>query len=79
MKLFILFHKTALHVAVEKKNVEIIELLLNNPKIKINIKDNQVYFVEIHDFFFVFLWKTPLELTTDQNIKNLFLNSRFYK
>lgn len=62
MKLFILFHKTALHVAVEKKNVEIIELLLNNPKIKINIKDNQVYFVEIHDFFFCIFMENPFRI-----------------
>lgn len=32
------FHKTALHIAVENENVEIVKLLLNHPKIDVNIK-----------------------------------------
>lgn len=32
--------KTALHLAVEKNNVEIVQLLLKNKKIKVNIKDD---------------------------------------
>ena len=38
-KIPIHFYKTALHMAVEKENIEIIELLLSNPNIDINIKD----------------------------------------
>lgn len=37
--------KTALHSAVIKGNLEIIQLLLNRKDIDINIKDNNVYFV----------------------------------
>lgn len=33
-------NKTALHIAVEKKNNEILKLLLSNPNIDTNIKDN---------------------------------------
>ena len=36
--LIILFYKTALYLAVEKENVEIIKLLLTNDKLDINLK-----------------------------------------
>ena len=38
MKLIGIFQKTALHVAIEKGNIEIIRILLSNPKIDVNIK-----------------------------------------
>ena len=39
MKLSILFlNKTALHLAVERNNLEIVRLLLQNPQINVNIK-----------------------------------------
>lgn len=40
-----LFHLTALHKAVMKKNYEIVELLLNQNNIDINIKDEISYFI----------------------------------
>lgn len=36
--LFVFIHKTALHLAIEKENIEIIQLLLNNDKIDVNSK-----------------------------------------
>ena len=36
MKLFHQFYKTALHIAVEKENIEIIKLLLTNDQIDVN-------------------------------------------
>ena len=40
MKFTFLFYKAALHIAVEKKNVEMIKLLLENRKINMKAKDN---------------------------------------
>ena len=37
MKLSLLLYKTALYLAVEKKNLKIIKLLLSNDKIDVNI------------------------------------------
>lgn len=37
---FFIFHKTALHIAVQKKNKKIIKLLISHPNIDINIKDD---------------------------------------
>ena len=37
MKLYFNIQKTALHIAVEKGNVEIVQLLLMNEKLDINI------------------------------------------
>ena len=39
MKLILLFHRSALHIAVEKENQEIIKMLLNKKGIDINSKD----------------------------------------
>ena len=36
MKLWFIFHKTALHLAIEKQNTEIVKLLLENEKLDIN-------------------------------------------
>lgn len=44
MKLFYLFYKTALHVAVEKKNIEMIQVLLSSTRINANVKD-KIFFV----------------------------------
>lgn len=38
MFIVLFFHKTALHIAVENENAEIVKLLLNHPKIDVNIK-----------------------------------------
>lgn len=37
MKFFFIIHKTALHLAVEKGNPEIVQLLLSRPDINTNI------------------------------------------
>ena len=37
ISIFLFFHKTALHVAVENKNYEIVQLLLSSDKINVNI------------------------------------------
>lgn len=34
---FAIFHKTSIHIAVEKENIEIIKLLLANQSIDVNI------------------------------------------
>lgn len=39
MKFIICFNRTALHMAVERKNVEIIKLLLSRINIDINVKN----------------------------------------
>ena len=41
-----IFYKTALYLAVEKENIEIIKLLLNNDKLDINI-------INILNIFFI--------------------------
>lgn len=38
MKLILLFHKNSLHIAVEKGDLEIVKLLLENEKININLQ-----------------------------------------
>lgn len=42
------FQKTALHVAVQKGNIKIVQLLLANKKIDVNI-----LCILKHDFFFI--------------------------
>lgn len=44
--------KIALHLAVEKENFEIIQLLMNNPKININLK-NKILLI-LNEIFLVF-------------------------
>lgn len=41
MKFIYLFNKTPLHIAIEKMNLPIVQLLLSNPKIDVNIKSIQ--------------------------------------
>lgn len=36
---FVIFHKTSIHIAVEKENIEIIKLLLSHKKINLKVKD----------------------------------------
>lgn len=50
--------KTALHLAVQLENEEIIDLLLNQKRIDINVKDDQ--------------FKTPYESTQNPKIKAMF-------
>ena len=42
MKFSFLIQRTSLHMAVLHKNDEIIKLLLNNPKIDVNIKQIKI-------------------------------------
>ena len=48
MKFILLFQKTALYIAVEKENIEIIKLLLSNNRINININNilSLIFFIE---------------------------------
>ena len=46
MKFYYLFDKTALYLAIEKENIEIVKLLLSNEKIDVNI---------INIFIFIYL------------------------
>ena len=51
MKLKILFlNKTALHVAVQKENAEIVRNLLKHQEINVNDKliSNSIYFISFH-------------------------------
>lgn len=32
------FYETALHAAIENKNIDIVKILLENPKIDVNVK-----------------------------------------
>lgn len=58
-----------MHIAVEKENIEIIKLLLEKKEINTNAKDNNV---AINSYGFIInLWKTPIELTKNQEIKQL--------
>ena len=43
MKFFFIFHFTSLFCAVVSENIEIIKLLLSNPKIDVNIKSISKY------------------------------------
>lgn len=40
MKFIINIHNTPLHLAIKRKNIEIIKLLLNHKDININLKDD---------------------------------------
>lgn len=42
-KIFINFHKTALTIAIEKANIEIIKLLLTNNKLDVNVPYIPIY------------------------------------
>ena len=35
---FVIFHKTSIHIAVEKENIEILQILLSHPEIDVNAK-----------------------------------------
>ena len=66
-EIFTFIHETALHLAVKMRYDDIVKLLLNNPKIDINIK-NKIFIVFKRCFFIQFLvfiknfWKTPFDL-----------------
>ena len=38
MKFIYFFHKTALHVAIERGNPDIVRLILSQPSIDVNVK-----------------------------------------
>lgn len=67
---FFFLNKTALHVAVEKGNIEIVELLLSNPNININILSISKYFffikIGIVVFFLIFVHRTALHIAIDK-------------
>lgn len=54
MKLIFEFHKTALIIAIERDNLEIMEALLTDEKIDVNIKGILIHFVFIK-FELIFL------------------------
>lgn len=62
--LFILFHKTALHIAAENGHEEIVKLLLTNPKINVDSKAilNKIFFIHIVSIFFDFQIKFQINL-----------------
>ena len=43
-------------MAVEKGNIEIVQLLLLNPNIDTNVRDDIYYFVKFIKFFWWFFW-----------------------
>lgn len=48
MFFFIFVHRTALHIAIDKENMEIIKLLLENTNIDINLKETiSIFFILI--------------------------------
>lgn len=77
MKWKLFFKATPLHYAVFFCRTEIVKLLLLNKDIDVNIKNkvsftlNQVW-PGISRFFFI-LWKTPIDLTRNEAIKNLII------
>lgn len=54
MKFFILIQKTALHIAAEKGNSKIIQLLLSHPKIDINFIS--IIFIYLSLIIFVIIY-----------------------
>lgn len=46
MKFYFIFHRSALHIAVEKRNISITRILLHYPGTDVNAKD------EIYNHFF---------------------------
>lgn len=47
MKFVHQFHRTALHIAVEKENIEIVKSLLSNNTIDVNIKSISICYLLI--------------------------------
>lgn len=75
-----MFYKTALHIAVQNDNSDIVKLLLTSAKnIDRNIKDEIffLFFFQIKfqlGFLMVFkinLWKTPVKYAKDKTIVHL--------
>ena len=57
MKFLTNYNKTPLYLAVEKENLEIVKLLINNNKINLNIPYILLYFFiefDIHLFNYIF-------------------------
>ena len=48
MKLLLFTHKTALHLAIEKGNIEMIQLLLENEKLDVNLLSISYFNIELH-------------------------------
>lgn len=76
---YIIDEKSALHIAVEKENIEVIKLLLNQKEINVNAKDEincenlSIKFVQIfYGFSFWNFWRKPVELSDSSEIKELF-------
>lgn len=43
ISIYLIYKKTALHLAVENENIQIIQLLLKHPNIDIDIKDDVLF------------------------------------
>ena len=79
IKFKITFYKTALHIAVEKENVEIVQLLLSHDKIDINIQYisyNKIY--EILNKFFHSIQTQIFSLHSNPNLFITFKNESFH-
>lgn len=70
--------ETALHRAVQNGSIEIVKLLLSNPKIDINELDliffknwNNIYFNFLNDFISIILWRKPIEYAARDEIRQL--------
>lgn len=70
-----------MHVAVESKNLKIIQLLLLKESIDVNLKDEihikkykSSFFSISNGFLFVCFWNKPIDCTENKEIKQLFEN-----
>ena len=48
-----MIYRSALHLAVEKENLELVQMLLSNPKIDVNIIAISIYSVKFHFYLFI--------------------------
>ena len=48
MKFKLILHKISLHVAIENKNLDAVNLLLLNQKIDVNIQEILIYKYKLH-------------------------------
>ena len=74
-------NKTAFYLAVEKRNIEIIKLLLNNDKLDVNIPHifNITKFMKFHFNDFNYIWKQTFKLDFKSNILIWSKNNYFNK
>lgn len=75
MKFLLFFQKTSLHLAIETKKIQMINILLTSLNIDINLTDEIFYDFQnvllFNLWFFIYFWKKPFELTNDKQIISL--------